>query len=149
MTPQSQGVVFFIFYFTTVRSLSQQRNLCCDRIPLSCTPSLGAPTSSCAPDLVCRMRARLAWSVMRAWPSLSRRNTMPHCLNRESLLRAYNLVATQCLASVSQDITLCCDVYSLGPCSNLDRDKKILYRDLKSPVKAKICRDGRILYRDI
>ena len=98
VAPQSQGV-FFFFFFTTVRSLSQQRNLYRDRIPLSCMPSLGAPTLSCASSLVCR--SRIAFSVA------TQRNAMPHYHDKAPLSRAHNLVATQCLAPLLRHRTLC------------------------------------------
>ena len=73
MTPQIPGV-FFFFFFGHCPSLSRQRILCHDRIPLLCTSGL-----------VCR--ACLAWSIAHAWLPLSQHKTsqFSHTLSRHQI----------------------------------------------------------------
>ena len=110
VAPQSYGDFFF---FTTVRSLSRHRNLCRDRIPLSCAPNLGPPT----------YHGRPAWSVALAWPSLSRCNATTYCRDRESLSSEHILVVTQCLAPLSRHRKLCRDMEDLMAWNSLSQRK--------------------------
>ena len=74
VTPQILGVFFFFFHCP---SLSRQNFLVVHPRHVVCV----WPGLSRAPSLVCR--ARLAWYVTRAWPALSRHNTMPHYRARQ------------------------------------------------------------------
>ena len=141
-------------------SLSRQRILCCDRIPLSrfnsvvCTQGL-----SCAPGLVCRRR--LAWSVARAWPPPLPHNTTPNVVRTSLLTLSFVLCGRSffrgqlCLdrnspypGQLNRGIELLCrDIIS--PClGQLYRDIKILSRDRKSSQPSQLCHDIELLCRN-
>ena len=79
------------------------------------------PALLCALGLVCP--ARMAFSVARTWPSLSRCNATPHYHDRASLSCAHSLVATQCLAPWSRHRTLCRNMEDLMSWNSLSRRK--------------------------
>ena len=144
VTPQSQGVLFF--FFTIVQSLSRQNTSFVRAQPWCASLVVRArPSLSCTHGLLCHdatqrhivatehlCRARLAWL---------RCNALPYCRDIERYVATWK---TPCPRTFCHNggftllrhklRQLFRDVNSLGHRPKLDRDKKILRRDLKSPV---------------
>ena len=118
VTPQSQGVLFF---FTTLRSLLRQRNICHDKITLSCTP--GPICCTCAPPT--RSVARVS-----AWPDLLRA-----CAPNSVYRACMSFVVTQHNATLSrQSVSVtcthpCCDAML----ASLSRHRALLH-DMENPM---------------
>ena len=108
---------------------------------------------------------RSAWSVVRAWLSLSRHNAAPHYCDRASLSHAHSLVVIQCLAPLSRHRTLCRDMENLMFWNSLSRHNvyyivtqfqatlsrhQIFCLDINSlGLCLKLGRDKKILHRDL
>ena len=147
VTPQFQGVFFFFFGFYT--SLSQQRNLCCNRIPLS---------RSC----LCCARIPVARACLSSAPGFVMGNKAPLSCAVERLCRAHILIATslplaQCpflvatqmnsvatwelltMTELCRDLEFSCRNLVSTAYTSLYRNKEKSCHDIESPFLA--CRD--------